>query len=94
MVRRPSEFEIIERYFAPLSGDGSFALQDDAACISIPSGQQLVITQDAIAQGIHFFADDDAAHVARKALRVNLSDLAAKGAEPLAFTLALGLADD
>jgi thiamine-monophosphate kinase len=93
-MARPGEFELIERYFAPMAGDGSFGLRDDAALLSAAPGSSLVVTQDAIAAGIHFFADDPPASIARKALRVNLSDLAAKGARPLAFSLALGLPGD
>jgi thiamine-monophosphate kinase len=64
-------------------------LLDDAALIEPPQGQDLVITTDAIVAGVHFFADDPAEMIARKALGVNLSDLAAKGAEPLGFLLSL-----
>ncbi len=94
MKNRPGEFELIARYFAPLAGDGSFGLTDDAALLDIPAGKKLVITQDALAAGVHFFADDLPRLIAKKALRVNLSDLAAKGAKPLAYSLALGLPED
>jgi len=92
--RRPGEFELIERYFAPLSGPGAFGLKDDAALLKVRPGRAIVVTQDAIAAGIHFFADDPPASIAAKALRVNLSDLAAKGATPVSFSLALGLPPD
>lgn len=91
MNSRPSEFSIIKKYFAPFASKGSFNLQDDAAEIIPASGMSLVITQDAIAEGVHFFGDDPAALIAKKALRVNLSDLAAKGAKPKYISLALGL---
>ncbi len=91
MKIRPSEFGLIEKYFAPLAGEGAFRLRDDAALLPVPEGKQLVITQDALAAGIHFFADDPPDLIAKKALRVNLSDLAAKGASPYAYSLALGL---
>jgi len=91
---RPGEFELISRYFAPLSGEGSFGLLDDAALVAVSAGKALALTQDALAAGVHFFADDPPDLIARKALRVNLSDLAAKGARPVGFSLALGLADD
>ena len=94
MKNRPSEFDLIARYFAPLAGEGSFGLGDDAAQLDIPAGKKLVITQDALTAGIHFFADDLPRLIAKKALRVNLSDLAAKGAKPFAYSLALGLPDD
>jgi thiamine-monophosphate kinase len=92
---KPSaEDELIARYFAPLaSHPGALGLRDDAALFKPPTGYELVITTDAIVAGTHFFPDDPPETVARKALRVNLSDLAAKGAEPAAFVLTLGLPD-
>jgi thiamine-monophosphate kinase len=91
---RPGEFELIARYFAPLSGKGSFGLLDDAALVKVTPGKALAVTQDAIAAGVHFLSDDPPGTIAKKALRVNLSDLAAKGAVPMAFSLALGLHPD
>jgi thiamine-monophosphate kinase len=82
---------IIARHFAPLAGPGAQALKDDAAVIAPPPGFDLVITKDMLVAGVHFFPDDPPASIARKALRVNLSDLAAKGAEPAGFLLGLGL---
>jgi len=79
------EFEIIKRYFAPLAGEGAFGLRDDAALIAARPGFDLVVTTDAISEGTDFFAFDPADTIAQKALRVNLSDLAAKGAEPFAY---------
>ena len=64
-------------------------LLDDAALIKPPAGHELVITTDAIVAGVHFFTDDPAETIAQKALGVNLSDLAAKGADPLGFVLSL-----
>jgi thiamine-monophosphate kinase len=90
---RPSEFELIARVFAPLAGEGSYGLLDDAAAWSPPPGHDVVLTKDALAAGIHFFPDDPWDAVARKALRVNLSDLAAKGARPEGYLLGLGLPD-
>jgi len=89
----PGEFEIIRRFFAPLAAEapGAFGLTDDAATLEVPAGQALVVTSDALVAGVHFLADDTAADVAAKALRVNLSDLASMGAAPLAYTLALAL---
>lgn len=91
MKNRPSEFSLISKYFAPLSGEGSFQLRDDAAEIELSPNNNLVVTQDACAESIHFFGNDPANLIAKKALRVNLSDLAAKGAKPNSFSLALGL---
>jgi thiamine-monophosphate kinase len=85
----PSEFDIIARHFAPIAGAGGLQLLDDAALIKPPAGHELVITTDAIVAGVHFFADDPAETIAQKALGVNLSDLAAKGAGPLGFVLSL-----
>lgn len=90
---RPSEDELIARYFAPLAGPGGLGLQDDAALISPPPGQDLVLTVDALVAGIHFLADDPPDSTGVKALAVNLSDLAAKGADPVGFLLALALPD-
>jgi len=90
---KPGEFEIIRRFFAPLSeaAAGAFALTDDAAVLDVAADRTLVVTSDALVAGVHFLADDPPADVARKTLRVNLSDLAAMGATPLAYTLALAL---
>jgi thiamine-monophosphate kinase len=85
------EFGIIARYFAPLAGEGGLGLADDAALLSPRPGHDLVITTDAIAEGVDFFGFDPAATIAQKALRVNLSDLAAKGAEPAHYLLNLSL---
>ncbi len=90
------EDALIARYFKPLATDpGAFGLVDDAAILK-PTGEDLVVKTDAIVEGVHFLPDDPADTVARKALRVNLSDLASKGATPCGFllTLALRKADD
>jgi len=85
------EFDIIRRYFAPLAGEGAFGLKDDAALIAARPGFDLVVTTDTISEGTDFFAFDPAGTIAQKALRVNLSDLAAKGAEPFSYLLNLSL---
>ncbi len=86
------EDRLIERFFRPLARDpGAFGLRDDAAAITPPSGCDLVLTTDAVIEGVHFFPGDPADTIAKKALRANLSDLAAKGAEPLGFLLTLAL---
>ncbi len=85
------EDSLIARYFKPLATDpGAFGLTDDAAILKA-LGEDIVVTTDAIVEGVHFLADDPADTVARKALRVNLSDLAAKGATPAGFVLTLAL---
>jgi thiamine-monophosphate kinase len=86
------EDQLIARYFAPLATHpGAFGLIDDAAAVAPPPGCDIVLKTDAIVGGIHFFDDDPADAVAQKALRVNLSDLAAKGATPLGFLLSIAL---
>ena len=85
------EFERIARFFAPLAAPGALDLRDDAALIDGPGGTQYVVTADAIAEGVHFFGNDPPAQVAQKLLRVNLSDLAAKGAEPVGYLLTMAL---
>lgn len=86
---RRGEFETIARFFAPLASNepGAFGLKDDAAIIKPANGHELVVTTDAIVEGVHFLKDDPPGTIAQKALRVNLSDLAAKGATPRAYLL-------
>ena len=87
-----AEDRLISRFFVPLaSHPGALALSDDAAFLKPPPGCDLVLKTDAIVGGVHFFPDDAAHTVASKALRVNLSDLAAKGARPLGFLLSLAI---
>jgi|HigsolmetaAR204D_1030405.scaffolds.fasta_scaffold04423_4 thiamine-monophosphate kinase len=83
------EFDRISRFFKPLAAgiEGALELQDDAALISPPSGEELAVTTDAMVEGVHYLAGEDPARLARKLLRVNLSDLAAMGARPVAYTL-------
>lgn len=83
------EFALIERYFAPLSRDYpyAFGLKDDVAAVRLRKTEELIVTSDAMVGGVHFFRDDPIDQVAQKLLRSNLSDLAAKGAMPLAYTL-------
>ena len=88
---RGREQDLIARYFAPLAGAGGLGLRDDAALLRPPPGMDLVLTADALVAGGHFFAEDPPQSVAAKALGVNLSDLAAKGAAPLGFLLTLSL---
>lgn len=93
--RMPGEFVAIARYFRPLATHpGSFGLTDDLAWLSPRPGHRLVLKTDAIVVGVHTLPDDPPDLVARKALRVNLSDLAGKGARPLGYMLALVLPAD
>jgi thiamine-monophosphate kinase len=87
-----AEERLIARYLRPVATHpGALGLVDDAAVLTPPPGCDLVLTTDGIIAGVHFFADDPAADISRKALRMNLSDLAAKGAKPLGFLLSLAL---
>lgn len=90
---RLDEFARIARYWKPLARGfpGALGLADDAAVFPVPSDQHLVVTTDALVAGVHFLHDDPPADVAAKLLRTNLSDLAAMGATPLAFTLVTAL---
>lgn len=87
--KRSGEFERIARYFAPLAADvpGARGLRDDCAFLELPEGQELVAKTDAIAEGVHYLPGDPPELIARKVLRVNLSDLAAKGAVPRWYLL-------
>ncbi len=85
------EFERIARYFAPLAGAGALNLTDDVALIDGPAGEQYVLTTDAIIEGVDYFPDDPPFQVAQKLLRVNLSDIAAKGAAPFGYLLTTAL---
>lgn len=88
----PDEFEQIARLFRPLTRGApeALGLLDDAAVLPQRAGYDLVVTKDAIVEGVHFLPNDPPELVARKLLRVNLSDLAAKGAEPFGYFLAVG----
>ncbi|MEQ1657684.1 MAG: thiamine-phosphate kinase, partial [Hylemonella sp.] len=89
------EFDLIARYFQrpqrPYTGAVRLGVGDDCALLQPAPGTQLAISSDMLVEGRHFFADVDPATLGHKALAVNLSDLAACGARPLAFTLALSL---
>ncbi|WP_025602251.1 thiamine-phosphate kinase [Burkholderia sp. WSM2230] len=93
-----SEFSLIERFFArraaaqpPAAADGSLGIGDDCALLAPRAGEMLAISTDMLVEGRHFFADIDPEALGHKALAVNLSDLAAMGAQPQAFTLAFSL---
>ena len=93
---RIGEFALIAKYFVPLAAaaPGALGLTDDAALIAVPAGQELVVSSDALVASVHFRPEDPPDLVARKALRVNLSDLAAMGAAPAGYTLATMLPRD
>ncbi len=93
-VGPPAEFSLIARHFRPLAGPGSLDLLDDGALLDPPPGRQLVFTADTMVSGVHFLADDPAETVGAKLLRVNLSDLAAMGATPLAYLMTVSAPRD
>jgi thiamine-monophosphate kinase len=91
------EFDLIERYFKPLSlttRPGDLAIGDDGALFTLPADHQLVVVTDTLVSGVHFLAYADPYDIGWKALAVNLSDLAAMGAEPGFYSLALTLPED
>lgn len=92
-MQRPSEFRLIDELFRPLADDPEVGLSlvDDAGRLRGHSGRDTVLTVDAIVEGVHYLPGDPPEEVARKLLRVNLSDLAAKGAKPVGYLLTAGL---
>jgi thiamine-monophosphate kinase len=92
-TRAPGEFEIIARYFAPLAAQqpAALGLGDDAAILDLEPGWSLVATADALVAGVHFLPEDPPGLIARKMLRVNLSDLAAMGARPVGYLMTIAL---
>ena len=91
-AKESGEDRLIARHFKPIAWHpGALGLTDDAAMLTPPPGHTLVVTADANVGGVHFFPDDPPDAIARKALRVNLSDLAAKGAKAAGFVLTLAL---
>jgi len=91
MVALPVEFDRIARHFRPLAGPGALGLTDDAAVFAPPPGRELVVTADAMVEGVHFLPGTAPGLVARKLLRVNLSDLAAMGAAPLGYLVTISV---
>ncbi|MEM8687848.1 MAG: thiamine-phosphate kinase [Pseudomonadota bacterium] len=85
------EQDLIQTYFAPLAGDGAAGLMDDAATWVPAAGMETVLSTDTLVAGVHFIGDEPADLIARKALRVNFSDLVAKGAAPCGYLVNLGL---
>jgi thiamine-monophosphate kinase len=85
------EFEFIAKRLRPLAAgtEAALDLADDAAVLDPPPGQQIVLTKDAMVAGVHFLPDDPPAQIAQKLLRVNLSDLAAMGASPIGYLMAM-----
>jgi thiamine-monophosphate kinase len=92
----PGEFALIRKYFAPLAAGfaGALDLEDDACTYAPPAGHDLVLTADALVEDRHYLRSDPADLVARKMLRVNLSDLAGKGARPLGYLMTTAFDDE
>ncbi|MBV1901232.1 MAG: thiamine-phosphate kinase, partial [Kordiimonadaceae bacterium] len=90
----PDEFDLIAQYFAPLAGDEGLGLRDDAACLPARPGFDTIVSKDVLVEGTHFFKGTSATSLAQKALGVNVSDLAAKGAVPSVYFVGLVLPAD
>ena len=86
-----NEFEYINKYFKPLTGKEARGLQDDAALYKPELNTDIVISTDSIVEGIHFFGNENPSDIAKKCLRVNLSDIASMGAKPLFYNLAINI---
>ena len=86
-----NEFDYIEKYFKPLTNKFASNLKNDGAIFSQKSSFDLIISTDTLAEGIHFFGNENPADIAKKSLRVNLSDMAAMGAKPIFYNLALSI---
>ena len=87
----PPEFSRIARHFRPLAGPGSLDLTDDAAVFAPPAGRELVMTADAMVESVHFLPGTEPSLIARKLLRVNLSDLASMGAVPFGYLITISV---
>ncbi|MFT8989176.1 MAG: thiamine-phosphate kinase [Gluconobacter albidus] len=81
------EFSFIARHFRPLAGAEALDLRDDCALMRCPEGEEFAISTDTMVENVHFLPDDPPETLGRKLLRCNLSDLAAMGARPHAYTL-------
>ncbi len=89
----PGEFELIARYFTRPARSAALGVGDDCALVKPPAGLMLAMTTDALVEGTHFLPGTDPGRLGHKALAVNLSDLAAMGADPRWFLLAIALPD-
>ena len=86
-----NEFDYIDKYFRPLTNKFAFNLNNDAAIFNQKSSFDLIISTDSLVEGIHFLGNEDPADIAKKSLRVNLSDMAAMGAKPIFYNLSLSI---
>jgi thiamine-monophosphate kinase len=94
LPRRMDEFDFIATYLAPLAGLGGLGLKDDAATLTPLAGKDLILTKDTMVEGVHFPQGHYGGDTAEKLLRVNLSDLAAKGASPIGYLLSISWPKD
>ena len=86
-----SEFDLIAQCFAPLAGPEGLGLKDDAALFLPSPKTELIYTVDAMSAGVHFLPDEDPGVIAQRLMRVNVSDLSAKGAKPRGYLLTIAL---
>ncbi len=86
-----NEFDYIEKYFKPLTNKFATGLKNDAAIFNQKSSYDLIISTDTLCEGVHFFGNEDPFNIAKKSLRVNLSDMAAMAAKPLFYNLSLSI---
>ena len=86
-----NEFDYINKYFRPLTNKFAMDLKNDAAIFNQKSSFDLIISTDTLVEGVHFFGNEDPADIAKKSLRVNLSDIAAMGAKPIFYNLSLSV---
>ena len=91
MKIKMNEFDYIDKYFRPLTNKFALNLKNDAAIFNQKSSFDLIISTDSLVEGIHFFGNEDPADIAKKSLRVNLSDMAAMGAKPIFYNLSLSV---
>ena len=91
MKIKMNEFDYIDKYFRPLTNKFAFNLKNDAAIFNQKSSFDLIISTDTLCEGIHFFGNEDPVDIAKKSLRVNLSDMAAMGAKPIFYNLSLSI---
>jgi len=87
----PSEFDLIARFFTRPTALAALGIGDDCALLTHKAGMKMAVSCDMLVSGVHFFPDTDPRQLGHKSLAVNLSDLAAMGAKPVAFTLAISL---
>ena len=93
-IKLAGEFDLIAQCFAPLAGPEGLGLKDDAALFHPNPGTELVYTVDAVAAGVHFLPEEAPELIAKRLVRVNISDLAAKGAKPRGYLLTIALPHD